>query len=93
MKALLWLLVAVGLLPCVFLALAGLPYWRLVGRRQSLGSGDVLVHDEYFRVEAGFFSLEIYPRLWAFVVLGLGVLAIVVALVALLHVPKSPGVD
>ena len=91
MKFLLWCMVVVGLLPCVLLALAGLAYWRQAAKRDSFGSSDVLVHDEYFQIGTGSWSCQLYPRLWAFALLALGVMALVVALVALLHVPKNSG--
>ena len=88
MKALLWGWVLTGLLPCIFLAVSGLVHWqqmRLLKRAQQVGGG--ITHDSYFRVGIGAFTCELHPRSWAFMLLAVGIIAVIVALVALLHVP------
>jgi hypothetical protein len=87
MKALLWSLIMIGLLPCVFVGVAGLVYWRQVAQHKSWRSPDVFIHD--FRFGIGPWSCELYPRLWAYALLALGVVATLVALAVLLHVPKN----
>ena len=89
MKVILWTLISVGLLPCLFLAMQGIVYWRYQRFvRNEFHIGDWFVHDEYFRIRVGPYSCDLYPRLWAFALLAAGIIAIFVALVVLLHFPK-----
>jgi hypothetical protein len=88
MKVVLWCLV--GLLPCILIAWQCLAYrqmWAIEQRIPYARPGTI--HHQYFRLQLGTWTLEMYPRLWAFALLAAGIIAIVVSLIVLLHVRMS----
>ena len=54
-------------------------------------AAELHLHDTYMfvRVGVGRFQLEVYPRLWAAILIILRLLAIAVGLIFILHVPLS----
>lgn len=94
MKIFAWCVVGVGLLPCIWIGLMGLilrQQMALIERTLGMyrNSPNVHWHDPYYRVQFGVGTLELYPRLWAIMLLMGGIVAIIVALVFLMHVPLA----
>lgn len=89
MKAALWCLVSIGMLPCIYIAFGGMIYRQhliMQQRLQSMYPGRIL-HDQYFRIHWGYLKVDLYPRLWAFALLTAGIIAVIASLVVLLHCP------
>src|SRR5262249_22849533 len=88
MKVVLWILVAIGLAPCVLILWQYRTYHQLVAITQQprYAPPGAFPHDRSFILHFGGWSLEWYPRPWAFVLLAAGIVAIVVSLVVMLHV-------
>ncbi len=94
MKILLWSCVSLGLLPCMFLAWQGYVYFRFLAfQRQFASMHGGFIHDSYFRIKLGNWEAELYPRLWAFTLLTAGIIAIILSLIVLLHVPSNSEND
>ena len=93
MKIVLWSLLGIGLLPCIFVAFQGLMYLQFLQlmRRLPTVFRRGILHDSYFRIQVGTWEFELYPRLWAFALLTAGIIAIVASLIVLLHVPLGPS--
>ncbi len=90
LKTIIWLLVASGLLAAALVAaLGGLLSFGNAGLppRYSNTSGDPELHDSYFYVGVGDTKIEVYPRRWAVILIGVGIVMIIVGLVAVLHIP------
>ena len=92
MKTLAWCVIGAGLLPCIWIGLMGLLLLQQMALTERVlgmyrNSPNVHWHDPYYRIQIGFVTLEMYPRVWAVSLLLGGILAIIVALVFLMHVP------
>lgn len=88
MKVILWCLVSIGLMPCAWIALQWCAYRRLLAlERLAPGAGEGYIHDRYISLQVGEWSLQMYPRPWAFALIAMGIMVIVASLVSLLHVP------
>jgi hypothetical protein len=92
LKALIWCLTAVGLIPALCLACTGglsliAQHQVESGLRGTIPSGrEVFRHDSYAFIQIGPARISFYPRCWAVVVLLVGILLVVVALFVTLHV-------
>jgi hypothetical protein len=94
MKILAWCVIGAGLLPCIWIGMMGLLLLhqimlmeRVLGMYRN--SPNVYMHDQYYRIQFGVGTLEVYPRVWSVTLLMGGIAAIIVALVFLMHVPLA----
>lgn len=95
LKVVIWCLTIVGLTPAVFLAFAALVF-GLLRNPTAVISPDappelrtVALRDSFWFQIGPIRVEEWHPRVWAGVVLAVGIASIVIALIALLHVPRA----
>lgn len=97
-KIAIWVFILAGLTPAVLLAF--ISYAMQLGNqqitlRQFARSPQpdlpeiIFVHDTYLKIAGQRWELAIYPRIWASSIVVAGVLAVVIGLFFLLHVPQS----
>lgn len=90
-KTVIWIFILAGLLPAAWLAFISHSMHAGVHRqRDQLPQPDaIFVHDTYIEIAGQRWQLPIYPRSWTSSIIVAGILAVVIGLFFLLHVPQS----